>query len=88
MDSLRFKQGDICATDQQFEWAIACYDAALKIKPDKHQALYNTGIALDELGRYEEAIACFDAALAIKSDDQLAIVNKKEVLEKLTDTSH
>jgi cytochrome c-type biogenesis protein CcmH/NrfG len=26
--------------------AIAAYDAALKIKPDDHEALYNKGVAL------------------------------------------
>ncbi|MGB7313002.1 MAG: tetratricopeptide repeat protein, partial [Nodosilinea sp.] len=45
------------------ENAIACYDAALDIKPDLHEALYNKGIALDDLGQYEAAIACYDAAL-------------------------
>jgi Tfp pilus assembly protein PilF len=36
---------------------IAAYDAALAIKPDKHDALNNKGAALFKLGRYEAAIA-------------------------------
>ncbi|MDA0268046.1 MAG: tetratricopeptide repeat protein [Cyanobacteria bacterium] len=60
----------------RYEEAIAAYDAALAIKPDKHEALNNKGIALGNLGRYEEAIAAYDAALAIKPDDHQALNNK------------
>ncbi|PZO34016.1 MAG: hypothetical protein DCF17_21015, partial [Shackletoniella antarctica] len=80
---LYFEAGNLAAADQQFKWAIASYDAALAIKPDKHEALYNKGIALDELGRYEEAIACYDAALAIKPDDHQALYNKGYALFNL-----
>ncbi|MBE9140361.1 tetratricopeptide repeat protein [Nodosilinea sp. LEGE 07088] len=80
---LRFEQGNICAADQQFEWAIASYDAALAIKPDKHPALYNKGNALRNLGRYEEAIVSYDAALAIKPDKHPALYNKGNALRNL-----
>ena len=50
------------------EEAIACYDDALKIKPDFHEALNNKGNALAGLGRHQEAIECCDRVLAIKPD--------------------
>jgi tetratricopeptide (TPR) repeat protein len=56
--------------------AIAAYDQALAIKPDKHEALNNKGVDLSELGRKEEAIAAYDQALAIKPDDTSAWYNK------------
>ncbi|MGB6014613.1 MAG: tetratricopeptide repeat protein, partial [Nodosilinea sp.] len=65
------------------ENAIACYDAALDIKPDLHEALYNKGIALDDLGQYEAAIACYDAALDIKPDDHEALYGKGYALDDL-----
>jgi superkiller protein 3 len=80
---LRFEQGNICLADQQFEWAIASYDAALAIKPDDHEALNNKGYALDELGRYENALASYEAALAIKPDKDEALYNKGIVLRNL-----
>lgn len=67
----------------RFEEAITCYDAALAIKLNNYQTLYNKGNALLKLGHFKEAIACYDAALAIKPDYQLAIDNKQEVLEEL-----
>ena len=71
-----WKLGNSCADLSLLKEAIACYDAALAIKPDKHEALYNKGNALSALGRKEEAIACYDAALAIKPDLHEALYNK------------
>ena len=65
------------------EEAINCYDAALAIKPDKHEALYNKGNALSALGRKEDAIACYDAALVIKPDYHEALNNKGNALSAL-----
>ena len=48
----------------------------MRFKPDKHEALYNKGTALANLGRYEEAIAAYDQALAIKPDKHAALYNK------------
>ncbi|NES23130.1 MAG: tetratricopeptide repeat protein [Symploca sp. SIO3E6] len=47
---------------------IASYDRALELKPDKHGAWYNRGIALYKLERYEEAIASYDRALEFNPD--------------------
>jgi tetratricopeptide (TPR) repeat protein len=45
-----------------FIGAIASYARALEIKPDYHQAWFNRGVALGNLGRYEEAIASYDSS--------------------------
>jgi len=42
------------------EEAIASYDKALQIKPEFHEAWYNRGVALKELGQLEKAIASHD----------------------------
>ncbi|NER84366.1 MAG: tetratricopeptide repeat protein [Leptolyngbya sp. SIO1D8] len=67
-DLFLFKLGNAFYFNDLFEEAIACYDTALEIKPDKHAALYNKGVALAELGHKEAAITCYDAALEIKPD--------------------
>ncbi len=53
---------------QPHEEAIEAYDAALVIRPDFTPALFNKGLALDELGRREEAIQAFDTALEVRPD--------------------
>jgi tetratricopeptide (TPR) repeat protein len=68
---------------EQFEEAIASFDAALRIRSDYFEALHNKGVALDYLGRYKEAIACYDAALGIRSDDAKALYNKGNALGNL-----
>jgi CHAT domain-containing protein/Flp pilus assembly protein TadD len=48
--------------------ALASFDKALHIKPDKHEAWHNRGVALGNVGRIEEALASYDKALHIKPD--------------------
>jgi len=66
-----------------FEEAIASYDKALKIKPDYHEAWYNRGNSLANLGRKVEAIASFDKAIEIKPDYHEAWYNRGNSLENL-----
>ena len=65
------------------EEAIAAYDQALQIKPDKHEAWNNRGNALHDLGRCEEAIAAYDKALQIKPDKHKAWNSRGNVLVNL-----
>ncbi|MGB5595240.1 MAG: tetratricopeptide repeat protein, partial [Crocosphaera sp.] len=60
----------------RYEEAIASYDKALEIKPDKDEAWNNRGVALYNLGRYEDAIASYDKALEFKPDDHEAWNNR------------
>ncbi|EKU98488.1 tetratricopeptide repeat protein [Leptolyngbya sp. PCC 7375] len=83
LNSVWFLQGNCHYFLSHREEAIACYDAALAIKPDKHEALLNKGVSLDALGHREEAIACYDAALAIKPDKHEALLNKGVSLDAL-----
>ncbi len=66
-----------------FEKAIASYDKAIEIKPDKDDAWYNRGVSLGKLGRNEDAIASFDKAIEIKPDKDDAWYNRGVSLGKL-----
>ncbi len=81
--SLLFELGNLLVASKEYEAAIVSYDQALKIKPDYHQAWYNRGIALDDLGRLEEAIASYDQALKIKPDYHQAWYNRGIALDDL-----
>ncbi len=74
--SLAFEQGNIFAADQSYEAAIVSYDQAVQIKPDKHEAWYNRGLSLANLGQYEAAITSHDQALQIKPDDANTFYNR------------
>ncbi|MEG4391255.1 CHAT domain-containing protein, partial [Microcoleus sp. BROC3] len=65
------------------EEAIASYDKALEIKPDKHEPWYSRGNALSNLGRLEEAIASYDKALEIKPDKHEPWYSRGIALNKL-----
>ncbi len=80
---LYFEQGLLFATAGKLEEAIAAFDQALAIKPDKHEAFYGKGVVLGNLGRYEAAIAAYDQALAIKPDLHDAFYNKGIALGNL-----
>ncbi|MBF2006103.1 MAG: tetratricopeptide repeat protein [Chlorogloeopsis fritschii C42_A2020_084] len=75
--------GNLHLAAQDYEEAIASYDQAIKFKPDFHQAWYNRGHALKNLGRYEEAIASFDQAIKFKPDDHQAWYNRGNALGDL-----
>ena len=42
------------------EEAILCYNKAIQINPNYHQAYCNKGISLKNLGKDEEAVLCFN----------------------------
>jgi tetratricopeptide (TPR) repeat protein len=48
----------------------------VEFKPDLHEAWYNRGISLGNLGRYEEAISSYDKAVEFKPDLHEAWYNK------------
>ncbi len=75
-----FKVANSYFSLDKYEEAIAAYDQALQIKPDLHEAWYNRGIAIDNLGRHEEAIAAYDQALQIKPDYYEAWNNRGSAL--------
>ncbi|MEH2054633.1 MAG: tetratricopeptide repeat protein [Nostoc sp.] len=81
--SLLCELGNLLITANENEIAIASYDEAVKIQPDYHQAWYNRGIALGNLGRYEAAIASYEEALKIKSDFHEAWNNRGNLLRNL-----
>jgi Uma2 family endonuclease/Flp pilus assembly protein TadD len=68
---------------KRFEEAIVSFDKALEIQPDFHEAWYNQGIALNNLGRLNEAITSYDKALKIKPDKHEAWYCRGTVLEEL-----
>ncbi|CCI21411.1 CHAT domain-containing protein [Microcystis aeruginosa] len=78
-----FVQGYQKYMNGDFIGAIASWDRALEIKPDKHEAWNNRGVALGNLGRFEEAIASYDRALEIKPDYYEAWNNRGSALHNL-----
>ncbi len=67
----------------RFDDAIASYNKALEIKPDKDEAWYKRGNALFNLGRFDDAIASYNKALEIKPDKDEAWNNRGNVLFNL-----
>jgi tetratricopeptide (TPR) repeat protein len=80
---LLFELGSLHLAGQDYKKAIASYDQALKFQPDLHQAWYNRGNALGNLGRNEEAIASYDQALKFKPDKDEAWNNRGVALDNL-----
>jgi tetratricopeptide (TPR) repeat protein len=58
-----------------YEQAITCYEKAIALKPDMHDAFNNMGIAYRKQNDYEQAIACYEKAIAIKPDKHEAFNN-------------
>jgi tetratricopeptide (TPR) repeat protein len=52
----------------KYEEAIASYERAISIKPDREEVWSWRGNSLHNLGKYEEAIASYERAISIKPD--------------------
>jgi tetratricopeptide (TPR) repeat protein/DNA-binding CsgD family transcriptional regulator len=70
--NLFFKMGNLLVAVNEYERAIASYNEAVKTIPMYYQAIYNRGIALQNLERIEEAIASFDEVVKMKPNFYLA----------------
>ena len=67
---------------KRYEQAFEKYEQAVAIKPDKHEALYNWGVALGALAKltdepklYKQACEKYEQAVAIKPDKHEALNN-------------
>lgn len=71
--------------DRLFAEAVSKYEAALQIKPDKHEALHNWGVALSDQARqktgaeadrlFAKAVSKYEAALKINPNMYEALYN-------------
>jgi tetratricopeptide (TPR) repeat protein len=68
---------------KHYEEAMAAYDRALAIQPNRLNAWLGKGRTLFELSRYEEALAAYDRALAIEPKEASAWSEKSSVLDQL-----
>lgn len=81
--SLFLELGVLFAAEQNYQAALYSFDKAVEIKPGKHEAWYNRGIALRQLGRLDEAVASYDKAVQIKPDKHEAWYNRGIALRQL-----
>lgn len=80
-DALR--RGHVAALHGQLELALAAYEEAAGIAPERALPHASRGTILARLGRQEDALAAFDAALARSSTDEVALAGRAEVLQAI-----
>ena len=68
------------ANAKRFGEALACYDRALKLRPNNVAALYGRATVLRRLKRSEEALANLDHALALKPDFAAALISRGKIV--------
>jgi tetratricopeptide (TPR) repeat protein len=66
---LWFEMGLVFAMVGEQIKAISAFDRVLQFYPDEYNALYNKGVALEDLGRYEESITAYDNVLKMRPSD-------------------
>ena len=52
--------------------AIPLFKKIVKQEPKNTTALYNQGLALNQLKKYQDAITCFDKVIEINPDDAVS----------------
>lgn len=79
-------RGHVLQELQQYEAAVASYDAAIALGPDeiRAQPAYSSrGFALKELKRFDEALASYDRAIEIEDTDAEVRINRGGVLQEM-----
>jgi len=79
----RFLRGNALYAAQDFENALREYNAALALRPDDPDTLYNRGTTLGQLKRYEEALADFNRSLELRPDRPDTLTNRGNALGSL-----
>ncbi len=64
-----FNRGNAYYSEEQYNQALADYNAALRIKPDYIKVYLNRGNAYARIGQYSRAIADYDHSLRLKPND-------------------
>ena len=78
-----FNRGNMLSALEQFERALASYDAAINAKSNYAEAYSNRGLAFAGLKQWQAALASLDRAIAIKPDLAEAHSNRGNVLMEL-----
>ena len=60
--------GNTLSELKRYAEAYAAYDRAIALDPNYHQAWYNRGLVLKEIGAYGNAIESFNRAIALQED--------------------
>jgi predicted O-linked N-acetylglucosamine transferase (SPINDLY family) len=76
-------RGDAFLAQGRYREAIAAYDQALGLAPERRSALNNRGAALRRLGEDQAALACFERALVLYCDDVDIMLNFAAALRAL-----
>ena len=62
-------QGIAMLQDNKPKVAVNLFKKALKSEPKNVTALYNQGLALNQMRKYQDAITCFDKVIEINPED-------------------
>jgi len=64
------KTGNKLAMAKDYAEALEAYNAAIGAKPDDYDAIFNSGVMYEALGKLGEAEKCYDAAFKLKPTTQ------------------
>ncbi|HYL41103.1 MAG TPA: tetratricopeptide repeat protein, partial [Candidatus Binatus sp.] len=78
-DALR--RGHVALLGDELETALAAYEEAAALVPDRPLPYASMGAVLARLGRHDDALAAVDRALAIAPDDEASIRARDALLQ-------
>ena len=66
--------------------AISLFSKVIKQDPQNTSAIFNKGLALNQIKKYTDAVTCFDTLLQINPKDSQAFNNKGIAMAEMGDT--
>lgn len=77
------KRGHLAALRHKLDEALAAYDEAAELAPDRSLPLTSRGTVLARMGRPEDALGSFERALERSARDEGALIGRAEALATL-----
>src|SRR3989442_15625888 len=71
-----YQQGTKALKENDFDKAIACFSAAIRLEPKISDCYVSRGFAYHQKKAYDKAIADFDQAIQLDPKDELAFTNR------------
>ncbi|PSB16868.1 hypothetical protein C7B61_11415 [filamentous cyanobacterium CCP1] len=78
-----YGQGDVLAKQSRYDEALACFDRAIELQPDYHEAWVFRGVVLIHLERYQEALESCDRAIELCPTNSEAWIFRGAALHQL-----
>ena len=77
------KTGNALAVAKDYAEALEAYQSAVKLNAEDHEAVFNSGLMYEALGKLDQAASMYDQAFKIKPEQKYVLARKRAQTESV-----